>query len=104
MSTQIYRHGEVMLVPTTQPRGKIKPVKEYVVGLSTAGHDHILKGDFGVIKNKSGTFFVISTSVKFIHTKVTDRHRDLTVTKGVYERFHAVEYSPFNQLIEDVKD
>jgi len=100
----LYRHGEVMLVPAKQPKGKVKSVKEYVVGLSTAGHNHVLRGDFGVIENKSGVFFIIEELVTFIHTKETDRHKDLTVQPGVYERFHATEYSPFTGLIEEVRD
>lgn len=102
------RHGEIMLVPVSKiPKGKTTKHTSYIVGHSETGHHHVLEGEFDVIEasNMDGEiFFSLLKPAKLVHKKATDKHRDLVIDKGFYQRFHDTEYDPFGKIIREVKD
>lgn len=105
------RHGEVMLVPVKKvPVAYTQVFKtvDYMVGYSAAGHHHVLESttEFEVIsdQDKKDLFFRLIKPAKLVHRKTTDRHKDLVVPAGLYQRFNDTEYSPFDEIIRDVAD
>lgn len=102
------RHGEIMLVPVDKvPDGlQVKRVSSYIVGHSKTGHNHVLEQtDFEVLEDANNdVFFRLFAPGKLVHKKATDRHRDLVVPAGIYQRFHDTEYNPFEKVIQDVAD
>lgn len=100
------RHGEIMLVPVDEvPEGKTTAPKSFIVGHSETGHHHVLEGRFEVTETqKQELYFRLFEPAKLVHKKATDRHKDLVIPAGMYQRFHDTEYDPFEKVIRDVAD
>ena len=102
------RHGEIMLVPCDAlPSGKTASSTSYIVGHSETGHHHVLesKSEFEVLTTEDkDLYFRLFDPASLVHKKATDQHRTLTISPGIYKRYHDTEYNPFEKIIEDVRD
>ena len=110
---QSIRHGEIMLVPVDKlPKGTVQQHKNYIIGHSETGHHHVLESeqDFDVLElvgkeqDKRELYIRLFEPAKLVHKKTTDKHKTLTIPKGIYKRYHDTEYDPFEGLIQDVRD
>lgn len=91
------RHGEIMLVPVEEiPAGKSESHQSYIVGHSETGHHHVLEAErpFEVTEVGDELFFRLRDAGTIRHQKENDRHKDLVIPAGRYQRYTDTEYEP----------
>lgn len=102
----IFRHGEIVLKSINKmPNGKMSKHNEFIVAHSETGHHHILKSDtkFDVLE-KTMLYIRLYEPAKLTHKKSIDFHRTLDIPAGDYKVIPKVEYNPFEQIIQAVRD
>lgn len=99
-------HGELLLLPVDEADMSLAVKKtDYVVAHSETGHDHILKGNCAVLERPGkNTLILASEDLTLFHKKESDRHKDITVKKGIYKVLIKQTYNPYSKLVEKVKD
>jgi hypothetical protein len=102
------RHGEIMLVPANKvPKGKTTKHTNFIIGHSETGHHHVIesRNPFEMTETETGELYIkLFGDAAIVHKKTTDKHKTLTISKGIYQRFHDTEYDPFAGVIQAVKD
>lgn len=106
---QIYRHGELLLVPCDLPKNTktIKETKEYIVAHSETGHHHVLesKTKFQVIEAEDGRYLVLPTESNLVHRKTgKDVHKTHKVVPDTYKVVIKREFDYFAGIIRQVRD
>ena len=101
------RHGENLLIPVNEAKGKVSKHKLYIVGHSETGHHHVLesKTEFEVIEGEKEELYVrLFEPGIIVHQKSYDQHKTLTVPVGTFKVIKKTEYDPFQQVIRQVWD
>lgn len=97
------RHGEVILMPTDK-KVKGKRVKKFIVAHSETGHHHVIESETPFTVDKENMYIELFGDAAIVHKKFFDSHKTLPLKPAVYERYEAVEYSPFDQITRRVVD
>lgn len=97
------RHGEVILMPTLA-KVKGKKAKKFIVAHSETGHHHVIESEVPFTVDEKRMLIELFDDAAIVHKKSFDSHKTLTLKPAVYERYEAVEYSPFDQLTRRVVD
>lgn len=104
------RHGEIGLLPIKKlPKGArlISEAKEFVVGHSESGHNHVLEAvaPFKIFELDGRTYLDIPLEAKLSHQKVgTETHGEVSVKPGIYERTIKKSYSYAEKIYKRVQD
>ena len=99
------RHGEVILIPRKGLIGKFtKKAKKYIVAHSETGHHHVIESEKPMAIDEIKMYVELFADSAIVHKKEFDFHKTLPLEKGTYERYEAVEYSPFEGVIRRVVD
>lgn len=90
MNTNIFRHGEVILVPTELPKEAQLSEKsnKYIVAHSETGHHHVLEAqkEFKVFMWQGERYIEIPEFATLLHEKTgTEVHTPHTIPAGVYK-------------------
>lgn len=90
METNIYRHGEVLLVPCELPKEAqlVEKSNNYIVAHSETGHHHVLEAqkDFTVFSWNGERYIEIPEMATLLHEKTgTEVHTPHKIPKGVYK-------------------
>jgi len=106
MSNNIIRHGELVLQKisdeTVLEGGKAK--QNYIASHSETGHHHVIEGDCMVLERPNDTLICLNKPSKVVHKKSFDRHKDLSLDKGIWRSFKKKSRNPVLQVIQEVKD
>lgn len=102
---RIYRHGDVILYKLQDANLENgTKTDELVLALGeVTGHAHRLKGDVEVLeRDKAGDNikFVVKGEAVLTH----EEHDTIVLERGVYLKINQVEYNPFEDIIQVVKD
>jgi hypothetical protein len=103
----LLQHGEVLMVPVSRmPKGKINKVNEQIIAHSETGHHHVVESEtaFDVVMDKLDMYLLLNRPAKLVHKKAVDKHKTLTVPKGIWKILHKSEYDPYAQRIQRVID
>ena len=99
---EIYRQGDVLLVPCQETKPKTKPVakKNVVLALGeVTGHHHTLTGEVALFELKDGRRMAwVEAPAKLTHQE----HATINVAPGMYWVIRQREYSP--EAIRQVAD
>lgn len=109
------RHGEVLVQAIDAlPEGveQVYEGKEYVIGHSETGHNHIAVADFPnaitvfkPVGADDGTLFLkVSKDSRVEHKKSFDQHETKTLFKGLYQITIKRAYDYFAKRLERVRD
>lgn len=104
------QHGEVFLQRIeSAPAGRpIKNLKEFTVGHSESGHNHVLesKVDFEVMEgDETHDLYVrLFEPAELVHKKSFDIHETEIIAPGDYAVYTKTEYDPFGKVIRRVFD
>lgn len=99
------RHGEVILVPRQGLVGKFtKKVKKFIVAHSETGHHHVIESEAPMTIDEKNMYIELFADSAIVHKKSFDKHKTLPLKPATYERYEAVEYSPFDQITRRVVD
>lgn len=120
MKNEIYRHGDMIIFRVDSLVGKNKTVKgkKLVVGLGeVTGHSHdvialdgtdivaMYDGEVNVteedLAEMDSLYFQISGNGAVI---VHEEHKPILLREGMYLRINQVEYNPFTEEMEKVRD
>lgn len=109
MTTQIYRHGELLLKPETLPEGAVlsETSKNYIVAHSETEHHHVLTAtkDFKIFTFNGDRYIEIPTIAELSHQKTgKDVHKTHKVTPNVYKIVIKKEFNYFSGLLQRVRD
>lgn len=109
MKSQIVRHGEVILYPTTLPENAVlsKETKKEIVAHSETGHHHVLeaKQDFKIYTHLGNTYIELPTVAELWHQKTgKDVHAPHKIAPAVYKIVIKKEFNYFSGLLERVRD
>lgn len=109
------RHGDISLKPLKEKLPK--NLKEIVVESNifvlaygeATGHQHRLVGDFDILQDKDGRYFVqVKGDTKIEHwNTITDtpaEHKTLPLEVGVYVADNEQDFNPFTEEINKVQD
>lgn len=97
------RHGEVILMPT-EATVTGKKVKKFVIAHSETGHHHVIEAEAPFTVDEKDMLIELFGDAAIVHKKSFDAHKTLPLEKGIYKRYEAVEYSPFDQITRRVRD
>ena len=120
MREPIYRHGDMIIFKVSKLKGKnmAKNRKKLVVGLGeVTGHSHdvlalkdsevigVYDGDVEVTENDLAEmdrlfFEVVGNGAVITH----EEHKPILLKEGFYLRINQVEFNPFTQELEKVRD
>lgn len=110
-NTQIIRHGEAILYPTTLPTDAIlsEESNKYIVVHSETGHHHVLETlDMSKIKiytHMGDKYLEVPSEAKLWHQKSgNDVHTTHKVTPTVYKVIIKREFNYFENAIKSVRD
>lgn len=114
MNTQIVRHGEVILLPTTLPEGArlLEETNETIVAHSETGHHHILqvkdKVDMTNIKVYSFNgekYYEVKEMAELWHAKTGNEvHKTHKIVPTVYKLIIKKSYDYFTKKLSRVRD
>ena len=94
----MYRHGEVLLIPTEVVKGKKLPHLILAEGEVT-GHKHEVKGKAELYEHE-GTLFLKVDEAELVH----EDHDTITLPKGNYEIVIQREYEISEKRYREVRD
>ena len=99
------RHGEVILMPRGNLIGKFtKKAKKFIVAHSETSHHHVIEAETPMTIDEKNMYIKLFGDATIVHKKSFDAHKTLPLKPAVYERYEAVEYSPFEGLTRRVQD
>ena len=114
MKTQIVRHGEVLLVPTSLPKGaKLeKETNKYIVAHSETGHHHVLAtkeetdlSKFKVYSLSGETYLEVPEISELLHEKTgKEAHAPHKIVPGFYKVVIKKAFNYFSKAMEKVRD
>lgn len=99
-------HGENMLLPVARlPKGEVIEAKNYIVGHSESGHNHVItsKDNMQIVEGID-RFLKVNAVAELFHQKSYDTHETIVVQPGIYKINHKTEYNPFTKVIDKVFD
>lgn len=108
------QHGDVDIKPIQTLPKKLKKVEvknsEFILAYGeSTGHCHRLLGDFEILQNETGNYFIqVKGDCKIEHyntiTKSPAEHKPLPLEVGDYEVGREQDYSPFLEALTEVID
>ena|SRR3990167_1014316 len=104
----IYRHGDILIIPTEKRKGKkVNKGKSYVLAYGeVTGHKHLLTADrqdtsFGVVEDENGNI-VLTLGKSGVLTH--EEHKKLEIQEGSYLVVHEREKDWFSMATRKVID
>lgn len=103
------QHGEVFLQRVAHaPARRAQKVKQFIVGHSESGHNHILESttDFEVLAgdDKHDLYLRLFAPAKLVHKKSFDIHETQVIVPGDYAVYQKTEYDLFAEVRRAVFD
>jgi hypothetical protein len=110
-SEKAIRHGEVMIVPVGEipaDSAEIYSGREFVVGHSETGHNHVAVGDITMFRPRgaddSTLFMRVNRDSVLEHRKSFDKHETKTLLTGLYTVTIKKAYDYFAKRMTRVVD
>lgn len=107
MEKQIYRNGDILLKTIEKLPDNLKQIfqgKEFTVALGEiTGHSHVIVAEpaIEVLEDEKGKRYIkINGEAEIKHQE----HKTIKLKSGMYVIIHEQEFSPFDELINQVKD
>lgn len=105
---KIFRHGDVLIFELSQEYesifNKIEETKQLTLALGeVTGHKHLLEGDLELLKEDTLTqemIFKVRSSAVLTHQE----HDTIVLGKGIYLKVNQVEFDPFLNIIQTIRD
>ncbi|RTL06192.1 hypothetical protein EKK58_06130 [Candidatus Dependentiae bacterium] len=111
---KIIRHGELLLIPTTLPKGSILEKESYddIIAHSETGHHHIIevkeKSDMSKMKFytfENDRYVDVPQMAELWHQKTgLHVHKTLPVVPAVYKINKKKEFDYFKGILRQVRD
>lgn len=108
--TNIYRHGEALLVPTELPKDAVlkEETTNFVVAHSETGHNHVLiseKTKFKIYSHGLDTYLELNVPAELTHQKTGKHvHKTHVITPAVYKITIKKEFDYFTNALRAVRD
>src|SRR5689334_14382262 len=111
MKQQLVRHGEVLLVPTSEIPGEaklLKTGKSHMVAHSETGHHHVLQlatPKLSVYQVGKDTYLDVGDIGQLVHKKTgPDVHKTHTIAPGKYKVVIKQAFDYFTKALTRVRD